>query len=587
MKPFKSTSILLFALALAACESNDPNPDQAGGKLLPITTGTASFRTEASPGRVAPMRSATRADAPALLHEGGGIWLYTTDDEEIYEYNLFADGKLKLYVPTPPMAYIGRGLPAHAYGAVKVTDTSLGNVFVRTTATTHPVVAGAGADEASISLVLSPAAARIRIKIKGCYGETEAENAALAPSITLNPDIFYMPKGWTLVPNPGQDFPAKLNSAPVDPFTGTSPQLIPRAIAANGAPYMFTLKFDDDGTPYANHTYTVLIPAGGITLEAAKTHVYTVALKGGSQLAPITDVQIARFDDEENTEWRTHKRGIYSAAELVAFAEEWNAVANGNNNLSSAQEAVLARWGVKNAAGRYVISLHNDITLAEEWTPIQLFAHAEFTGAGHTIRGLQVDQGSIDFVGLFMYVMKTATVSNLTLDAPQITGNAFVGAIAGTNDGNITACTVTGGNIEATLGNAGGIIGSNDGNITACTVTGVTVKAISNIAGGIIGANYGSTTACIVTAATINANAGLGAIAGSSSTTITACYRHATDVTLTGYTQNSHGTAFASPAEIDIDAMNTALNALTGNAATPYRWKAGAGAGSYPVAAIP
>lgn len=292
MKPFKPTSILLLALALAACDSNDLAPD---GQLLPITTGTAGIETT------------TRAELPPLEHVGGPIYLYTPDNGKTCNYNLSSTNNLTLANnQTPPVGRIGNKLTAHAYGYVDTTDPTLTNVFVHTTATNHSVTKGAKADEAGITLTLAPAAARIRIKVVGGYGESEAENAALVPNVTLNPAIFEQAGNWAPIQNPGQDFPAKLTAHhnPVASFRGSSPQLMPGTIVANAASHMLTLYFEPtDPSLYAGFTYTVLMPQAGITLEAGCTYVYTIALKSGTLLAKIANREIEDFEKQGSTEW--------------------------------------------------------------------------------------------------------------------------------------------------------------------------------------------------------------------------------------------------------------------------------------------
>ena len=96
-----------------------------------------------------------------------------------------------------------------------------------------------------------------------------------------------------------------------------------------------------------------------------------------------------------------------------------------------------------------------------------------------------------------------ASLSNLTVEVwgyiSKGSGNT-IGAVAGTNQGTITGCTVT---MRYGVGgyNAGGIAGKNGGTIQNCTVTiqsGGRIQENSGGAGGIAGSNNGTITGCTV-----------------------------------------------------------------------------------------
>jgi hypothetical protein len=83
-----------------------------------------------------------------------------------------------------------------------------------------------------------------------------------------------------------------------------------------------------------------------------------------------------------------------------------------------------------------------------------------YDGQGHTIQNLYINRSATDFVGLFGFI-SSGTVSNLGLVDAQITGNNYVGGIAGDNvfNGIIEKCFITG----SVSGNdwIGGLIGIN------------------------------------------------------------------------------------------------------------------------------
>ncbi|MDD5134744.1 MAG: hypothetical protein PHP01_04980 [Phycisphaerae bacterium] len=65
-----------------------------------------------------------------------------------------------------------------------------------------------------------------------------------------------------------------------------------------------------------------------------------------------------------------------------------------------------------------------------------------FDGQGHIIRNADINMPTKDRIGLFGYV--AGEISNLGIEDVNITGNNFVGGLAGENRSDITACYVTG-----------------------------------------------------------------------------------------------------------------------------------------------
>ena len=184
------------------------------------------------------------------------------------------------------------------------------------------------------------------------------------------------------------------------------------------------------------------------------------------------------------------------------------------------------------------ITLTDNITLTEDWTPIPNYA-GTFDGGGNTITGLTINQSATSNVGLFASISEGGTVKNLTLEDVDITAAIYTGAVAGQNDGTIENCSVTGsvtGNALNNDGYVGGIVGENRGTITGCAAEG-SVKSSGTYIGGIAGGHReGSITDCH-SSATVEGMSWVGGIAGQSDATITACYSTG-DVTAT---KNSWG----------------------------------------------
>ncbi len=216
--------------------------------------------------------------------------------------------------------------------------------------------------------------------------------------------------------------------------------------------------------------------------------------------------------------------------------------------VSSATElAYIAEQVKKSSEGYYyyqkVIQLTQDIDL--EGTELSIgiydpsgenskYFYGTLDGNGHSIKGLKIENKDQDYVGLFPYLAKYATVKNLTLEEPVIeTKGSRVGALAGySNNANIENCHVIDAEISG-ITNVGGLIGElNGGNITNCSATGI-ITATNDQVGGIIGSTGYNITA-VITACRFNGTlkadyesgraGGIVGVIGNSTATITACY---------------------------------------------------------------
>lgn len=109
------------------------------------------------------------------------------------------------------------------------------------------------------------------------------------------------------------------------------------------------------------------------------------------------------------------------------------------------------------------VVLTADIFLTKEWEPIGAWTsrafQGTFEGGGHVIRGLRQSGGGC---GLFGFV-EGGAVRNLGLEDARLTGNAWIGAIAGNViDGQIEGCYSRGSVVEGVI--AGGLAGAMSGN---------------------------------------------------------------------------------------------------------------------------
>jgi hypothetical protein len=123
------------------------------------------------------------------------------------------------------------------------------------------------------------------------------------------------------------------------------------------------------------------------------------------------------------------------------------------------------------------------------WQPIGIWPNpftGSFDGQGFEIRDLVIDREAQDTVGLFSFVDTGATIANLVLMNTDVTGELYVGALAGHNRGTVSNCYSTGSVSGDTF--VGGLIGENGGTTSNSYSTAI-VNGSSEV-GGLIGQNH-------------------------------------------------------------------------------------------------
>lgn len=141
------------------------------------------------------------------------------------------------------------------------------------------------------------------------------------------------------------------------------------------------------------------------------------------------------------------------------------------------------------------VSLETNLDLTgAEFEGIPIFC-GTFLGNDHTIRGLILrKEGS--YQGLFRYLTDTASVEKLHLEGLIDPGGSAggIGALAGSNEGRITACSFSG--TVSGSEDVGGLVGINDinGVIENCRVEGYVSGR--HFVGGIVGKNSGVIRSC-------------------------------------------------------------------------------------------
>lgn len=148
-----------------------------------------------------------------------------------------------------------------------------------------------------------------------------------------------------------------------------------------------------------------------------------------------------------------------------------------------------------------------------------------FDGQGHVISNLTINQSYYTNLGLFVYIGEIGEIKNIGLIRCSVSGTtAYIGGLAGYNQGKITQCYVIGS--VSGRDNVGGLIGKNYGGaVSQCYVTG-SVSGSEGVIGGLIGSSsYGSFTQCYAAAIVSGTRDSVGGLIGSSyDETITQCY---------------------------------------------------------------
>jgi hypothetical protein len=179
-------------------------------------------------------------------------------------------------------------------------------------------------------------------------------------------------------------------------------------------------------------------------------------------------------------------------------------VCSGDSIMISTANQMVEFSRCANYTGVGTVTLANDIDLATETSPqdfrpigtLSWPFRGTFDGNGKTISGLNLATPGSDNVGLFGYAgsaTEDAVIRNLTLAAPQVTGNAYVGSLFGVlQSGRVENVRVTNAQVAA-LQWAGGLGGwlhpFRSVVVRNASVQG-TATASMSYAGGLLGQVY-------------------------------------------------------------------------------------------------
>ena len=264
-----------------------------------------------------------------------------------------------------------------------------------------------------------------------------------------------------------------------------------------------------------------------------------VAIEGDyPQLAAfVSNPETGGSGDSENDPYL-----IFNTNQYVNLASIVN---NGNNDYSGKhfklmEDLNLAAYGEN----------HND---GKGWQPIgnETFAfNGSFDGAGNKISNLYINRPDEDNVGVFGSVGIDGHISNLNVEARNVTGNINVGGLVGISSGHVSNSSVSGmvrgmgyigglvgyGNATSVVENSysqsnvtgmryiGGLVGYTNGNIEICSAHGnihgiATSKAAFPI-GGLVGYSGGNILNSYASGAVSSANnIKIGGLVGHSAST--------------------------------------------------------------------
>lgn len=212
--------------------------------------------------------------------------------------------------------------------------------------------------------------------------------------------------------------------------------------------------------------------------------------------------------------------GLIHADGMAYDPANKSAIISGENGLTSLVETLQkvadeSSTTLAATIGETNITLTSDATLPDNWPYGYdgISYSATFDGGNHTVKGVK----SLDTDGYNgMFSDLTGTVKNVQLQAVEINGGNFNGAVVGFNNGGtVENCVVLSGTISGEE-SVGGLVGYNKGEIKDCK-SAATVEGSGYNVGGIVGKNLGnvsdSTNAGSVTNTTADVD-GCGGIAG-------------------------------------------------------------------------
>lgn len=158
-----------------------------------------------------------------------------------------------------------------------------------------------------------------------------------------------------------------------------------------------------------------------------------------------------------------------------------------------------------NLSGNYALRNSIDATATQDWNgtfnPLGGTGQngddnpftGKFDGLDYNIFNLNINRGTEEHVGLFGVVGDKAVINNVTLVGGSITGDNYVGALAGLVQGDASISNITNSAKVSGDTSVGGVIGQSDGGEYTNLVNTGTVTGNTNNIGGLIGNMENST----------------------------------------------------------------------------------------------
>ena len=193
--------------------------------------------------------------------------------------------------------------------------------------------------------------------------------------------------------------------------------------------------------------------------------------------------------------------------------------------LASLPTSTIASLGIEGYQGNYALAVSLDAsgvtyTDALIGAGTTLYGDGDyhpfvgiFEGLGHTITGLTIVKSG-DYAGLFG-ANGGGTVRDIGLIDASVSGESYVGSLAGYNSGTIVNAYATGTvSGSSTSWDVGGLVGENyEGGIIAGSYAASTVSG-SWYVGGLAGANYGGTVTDSYATGAVSGSTNVGGLAG-------------------------------------------------------------------------
>ena len=312
-----------------------------------------------------------------------------------------------------------------------------------------------------------------------------------------------------------------------------------------------TVKTGDDGTGSGN--IRVLAPVswsgtGTLVLEAhhdIDIQAAITARQGGLTVSPggtataSAAIDVGRFTLARGT-WEQVGASVpaFRAGDFRLGASATFVRARGGDGGSKPYE-ILDVYGLQGVGSegmlskRYVLVEDIDASVTRGWNdgagfvPIGTDAvrfTGAFDGAGHVIRGLFINRGDEDNVGPFGVIGAGGQVANVGLENVEITGQEWVGGLAGHNEGQITGSYVTG-HVTGTgtvFGVVGGLVGRNDGSVSQSYSTGRVTGVY--LVGGLVGHNLGGYVLRSYSTGQVTGSWGVGGLVGENDGSVSESY---------------------------------------------------------------